>query len=192
KKLSEEGKTRFDLGREEFVKQTMEFSLGNRSTIEGQIMALGGSPDWDRKRFTLDPEANKAVVTTFIKLFNDGLIYRGERIINWCQRCETGVSDLEVEHKESEGQLVYIKYPLVDGGGFIQVATTRPETMLGDTAVAVNPEDPRYKDLIGKLIDLPIVNRQIPVIADEAVDMEFGTGAVKVTPAHSQADFEIG
>lgn len=192
KVLAEEGKTRFDLGRSEFVEKTMEFSLGNRSRIEEQQKLIGATPDWTRKKFTLDEDVSTAVVTTFKKLYEDGLIYRGERIINWCQRCETGVSDLEVVHKESEGQLVYIKYPLEDGSGDIVVATTRPETMLGDTAVAVNPEDARYKNLIGKQAILPIVERRIPVIADDSVDPEFGTGAVKVTPAHSLADFEIG
>jgi valyl-tRNA synthetase len=191
KVLDKQGKTRFDLGREEFVRQTMEFSLGNRSTIESQLRTLGASVDWSRKKFTLDSDVSNAVVFTFHKLYKDGLIYRGERIINWCPRCATGVSDLEVNHVEEEGTLTYIKYPLSDGSGFITVATTRPETMLGDTGVAVNPEDVRYSKLIGKMVKLPIVDREIPIVGDEVVDMEFGTGAVKVTPAHSMVDFEI-
>lgn len=191
KVLDKQGKTRFDLGREEFVRQAYEFSQSNRSVIEDQMRLLGASADWTRKKFTLDPDVSEAVVFTFKKLYDDGLIYKGERIINWCPRCATGVSDLEVSHTEEEGALTYIKYPLADGSGFIHVATTRPETMLGDTAVAVNPEDPRYTDFIGKDLLLPIADREIPVVADSAVDPEFGTGAVKVTPAHSQVDFEI-
>ncbi len=191
KVLDKEGKTRFDLGREEFVRQTYEFTQTNRSTIENQLRMLGASADWSRKKFTLDPDVSEAVIFTFKKLYDDGLIYKGERIIHWCPRCATGVSDLEVSHVEEEGILTYIKYPLSDGSGEIVVATTRPETMLGDTAVAVNPTDVRYKDLVGKTVRLPIVDRDIPIVADDVVDPEFGTGAVKVTPAHSQVDFEI-
>lgn len=191
KVLEKEGKSRFDLGREEFVRQTFEFTQKNKQTMENQLRALGASCDWSREKFTLDEDVSNAVVATFRKLYDDGLIYRGERIINWCIRCATGVSDVEVEHKEEEGALTYIKYPLADGSGSISVATTRPETMLGDTAVAVNPEDVRYKDMVGKAIRLPIVEREIPIVGDLAVDPEFGTGAVKVTPAHSQVDFEI-
>lgn len=191
KVLEKEGKTRFDLGREEFVRQTFEFTQKNKQTMENQLRALGASCDWSREKFTLDEDVSNAVVATFRKLYDDGLIYKGERIINWCIRCATGVSDVEVEHKEEEGVLTYIKYPLADGDGSISVATTRPETMLGDTAVAVNPEDVRYKDMVGKMIRLPIVEREIPIVGDSAVDPEFGTGAVKVTPAHSQVDFEI-
>ena len=191
KVLDKQRKTRFDLGREEFVRQTMEFSLNNRSIIESQMRLLGASADWTRKKFTLDPDVSEAVITTFTRLYSDGLIYRGERIINWCPRCATGVSDLEVSHVEEEGTLTYIRYPLADGSGHIVVATTRPETMLGDTGVAVNPADARYKKLIGKMVRLPIVDREIPIVADDVIDPEFGTGAVKVTPAHSQVDFEI-
>lgn len=191
KVLDKQGKSRFDLGREEFIKQTYEFTQSNKQTMESQLRALGASCDWSREKFTLDPDVSLAVTETFKRLYDDGLIYRGERIINWCYRCGTGVSDVEVEHVEEEGVLTYIKYPLTDGSGEIVVATTRPETMLGDTAVAVNPDDDRYKNMIGKTVELPILKRNIPVVADSAVDPEFGTGAVKVTPAHSQVDFEI-
>ena len=190
KELAKEGKTRFDLGREKFVKQTYAFTMRNRATMENQLRALGASCDWTRKKFTLDLDVSEAVFTTFKKMYDEGLIYRGERIINWCPRCATSLSDLEVEHKETEGTLTYIKYPVV-GGGKIVVATTRPETMLGDTAVAVNPADKRYAKLVGKTVQLPLTDREIPVIVDEAVDMEFGTGVVKVTPAHDLTDFEI-
>ncbi len=190
KELAKEGKTRFDLGREKFVKQTYAFTMRNRATMENQLRALGASCDWTRKKFTLDLDVSEAVFTTFKKMYDEGLIYRGERIINWCPRCATSLSDLEVEHKETEGTLTYIKYPVV-GGGKIVVATTRPETMLGDTAVAVNPADKRYTKLVGKTVQLPLTDREIPVIVDEAVDMQFGTGAVKVTPAHDLTDFEI-
>ena len=191
KALAKEGKTRFDLGREEFIKQTFDFTIQNRSTMESQLRSLGASCDWARKKFTLDPDVSEAVFTTFKKMYDEGLIYRGERIINWCPRCATSLSDLEVVHKETEGSLTYIKYPIV-GGGEIVVATTRPETMLGDTAVAVNPNDDRYSKLVGKMLKLPLTDREIPIVADEAVDKEFGTGAVKVTPAHDPVDFEIG
>ena len=186
------GKTRYDLGREAFVERLREFVLSKRNIMEGQLRRLGASCDWTRNKFTLDPDVSQAVYHTFKKMYDEGLIYRGERIINWCPRCATGLSDLEVEHQEIEGQLTYIKYPLADGSGFVTVATTRPETMLGDTAVAVNPKDARYKKLVGKKLKLPLTNREIPIVADEAVDKEFGTGAVKVTPAHDPTDFEIG
>jgi len=188
----EKGLTRHDLGREEFVKQLFDFLMNKRSIMEDQLRRLGASCDWTRKKFTLDPDVSDAVIHTFKKMYDDGLIYRGERIINWCPRCNTGLSDLEVKHQNTTGQLTYIKYPLEDSDKFVIVATTRPETMLGDTAVAVNPNDKRYKDLVGKNIILPLVERKIPIIADEAVDLEFGTGAVKVTPAHDPVDFEIG
>jgi len=191
KQLAEEGKTRFDLGREEFVKQTFAFTMANRAEMEEQLKRLGASCDWMRRKFTLDPEISQAVFTVFKKMYDEGLIYRGERIINWCPRCATSLSDLEVEHKETEGALTYIKYPL-ENGGFITVATTRPETMLGDMAVAVNPKDKRYAKLVGQTIILPLLERPIPVITDDVVEMEFGTGAVKVTPAHDPTDFEIG
>ncbi|OGB74274.1 valine--tRNA ligase [candidate division Kazan bacterium RBG_13_50_9] len=188
----EEGKTRYDLGRAEFVKRLREFVLDKRAVMENQLKRLGASCDWTRKKFTLDPDVSEAVYHIFKKMCEEGLIYRGERIINWCPRCATGLSDLEVEHQETEGQLTYIKYPLEDGSGFVTVATTRPETMLGDTAVAVNPKDKRFKDLIGKTLILPLMERAIPIIADDIVDIKFGTGAVKVTPAHDLTDFEIG
>jgi valyl-tRNA synthetase len=188
----DEGKTRYDLGREAFVERLREFVLSKRNIMEGQLRRLGASCDWTRNKFTLDPDVSQAVYHTFKKMYDEGLIYRGERIINWCPRCATGLSDLEVEHQEIEGQLTYIKYPLADGSGFVTVATTRPETMLGDTAVAVNPKDARYKKLVGKMLKLPLMDREIPIVADEAVDKEFGTGAVKVTPAHDPTDFEIG
>jgi valyl-tRNA synthetase len=191
RELEKQGQTRFDLGREEFFKQTYGFTMRNKKHMEAQLKALGASCDWSREKFTLNPAISKAVYTTFKKLYDDGLIYRGERIINWCSRCATALSDLEVEHEEKKGKLWFIKYP-VKKSTFITVATTRPETMLGDTAVAVNPTDKRYKNLIGKIVTLPIMNRQIPIVSDEAVDPNFGTGAVKVTPAHDPTDFEIG
>ncbi|OGB73618.1 valine--tRNA ligase [candidate division Kazan bacterium RIFCSPHIGHO2_01_FULL_44_14] len=191
KELAKQDKTRFDLGRDEFVKQTFDFTVKNRITMENQLRALGASCDWTRKKFTLDSDVSEAVFTTFKKMYDEGLIYRGERIVNWCPRCATSLSDLEVEHKETEGVLTYIKYPVV-GGGEIVVATTRPETMLGDTAVAVNPNDKRYVKLVGQKVLLPLMEREIPIITDIVVDMEFGTGAVKVTPAHDSTDFEIG
>ncbi|OGB85169.1 valine--tRNA ligase [candidate division Kazan bacterium RIFCSPLOWO2_01_FULL_48_13] len=188
----EENKTRYDLGREKFVERLREFAVNKRVAMEGQLRRLGASCDWTRNKFTLDPDVSAAVYHTFKKMYDDGLIYRGERIINWCPRCATGLSDLEVEHQEVEGRLTYIKYPLSDGSGFIIVATTRPETMLGDTAVAVNPDDKRYKKLVGQRVKLPLTDREIPIVADKAVDKEFGTGAVKITPAHDPTDFEIG
>lgn len=188
----EKGLTRHDLGRKEFNKQLYEFLMQKREIVENQLRRLGASCDWTRKKFTLDTDVSQAVIYTFKKMYDEGLIYRGKRITNWCPRCATVLSDLEVEHQETEGQLTYIKYPLKDSDKYIVVATTRPETMLGDTAVAVNPKDKRYKDLIGKEINLPLTDRTIPIIADDIVDMEFGTGAVKVTPAHDPVDFEIG
>ncbi len=199
KELAKEGKTRFDLGREEFIKRVWEWKEKYGGIILKQLRKLGVSCDWSRTKFTLDPDMSRAVLTAFKILYDEGLIYRGKRIINWCPRCGTALADDEVEYKEEHSHLWYIKYPLVDGSGFIVVATTRPETYLGDTAVAVNPEDDRYKHLIGKKVRLPLVDwdrggvpAEIPIIADEAVDMEFGTGAVKVTPAHDPVDFEIG
>lgn len=188
----ERGISRFDLGRDKFIDELGKHMDAKRSVMENQLRALGASCDWTRSKFTLDPDVSHAVFHTFKKMHDEGLIYRGERIVNWCPRCVTGLSDLEAVHKEVEGQLTYIKYPLADGSGEIVVATTRPETMLGDTAVAVNPDDGRYKAMVGKLLKLPLTEREIPVIADEAVDKAFGTGAVKVTPAHDPVDFEIG
>jgi valyl-tRNA synthetase len=192
KQLAGEGLTRHDIGREKFLERVWKWKeqFGNR--IINQLKKLGTSCDWGRARFTMDEGFSKAVRRAFVTLYKEGLIYKGKRLINWCPRCHTALSDLEVEHEEEKGMLWYIKYPLVDGSGFITVATTRPETMLGDVAVAVNPNDERYKDLIGKKVRLPIVNREIPIIADEYVDPEFGTGAVKITPAHDFNDFEIG
>jgi len=185
----EKGLSRHDLGREEFNKQLHAFLMQKREIVEDQLRRLGASCDWTRKKFTLDSDVSEAVVHTFKKMYDEKLIYRGERIIDWCPRCNTGLSGLEVNHKETEGQLIYIKYPIKeDGDRHIVVATTRPETMLGDVAVAVNPKDKRYKDLIGKSIKLPLTDRIIPIIADDIVNMEFGTGAVKVTPAHDPVD----
>jgi len=204
KMLQEEGKNRLDLGREEFTKKVWEWVPISRNSIKEQLEKLGVSVDWGRERFTLDEGFSRAVRYAFRKLYEDGLIYRGEYIINWCPKDMTALSDLEVEHEEEDGKLYYIKYPLEDGSGYITVATTRPETMLGDTAVAVHPADERYKHLIGKKVRLPLVNwkrrsmsdqevsAEIPIIADESVLSEFGTGAVKITPAHDPKDFEIG
>ncbi len=190
KELMKKGITRENLGREEFLKEVWKWreKYGNR--IIEQLKRLGVSCDWDRIRFTMDEQFSRAVQTVFISLFRKGLIYRGTRIINWCPRCTTALSDEEVEYTENKGDLYYLRYP-IDENGFIVVATTRPETMLGDTAVAVNPFDERYKNIIGKKVRLPFVNRLIPVIADTQVDMEFGTGAVKVTPSHDPVDYAI-
>ena len=186
-----EGKTRDELGREEFVKRVWEWKEKSGGTITEQMRRLGDSVDWSRERFTMDPGLSRAVRTVFVGLYDEGLIYRGNRIINWCPRCGTAISDVEVEYSDVEGELIYVRYPLADGSGDITIATTRVETMLGDTGVAVNPKDERYKDLIGKAAILPIVGRELPVVADDAVDPAFGTGAVKVTPAHDPLDFEI-
>jgi len=190
--LAEQSLTRRDIGREKFLQVAWEWVNNSRTSINLQHQMLGASCDWTRERFTLDEGPSKAVRTAFVNLYNKGLIYRGERIINWCPRCQTALSDLEVEHKEINGHLYYIRYPLADESGFITVATTRPETFFGDTAVAVNPEDARYKNLVGKKVVLPIIDKQIPVIADDAVDVSFGTGALKITPAHDSTDFEVG
>ena len=190
--LAKNGQRRQDLGREEFSKQLLAFTMKNKKHMEDQLKALGASCDWSRERFTLEPEITKAVYTTFKRMYDEGLIYKGERIINWCIRCGTALSDLEVEHQEKDGKLWFINYPIKGLEEKITVATTRPETMLGDTAVAVHPTDKRYKTLIGKIVTLPLMNREIPIIADSVVDPKFGTGAVKVTPAHDPTDFEIG
>ena len=190
--LKEEGLTRHDLGREEFVKRVWQWREKYGGLIINQLKKLGASCDWSRTRFTMDEPYTRAVREVFVRLYEKGLIYRGKYIINWCPRCHTALSDEEVVHKDEQGHLWYINYPVKDSNQFVTVATTRPETMLGDTAVAVHPEDPRYKELIGKTVILPILNREIPVIADEQVDPEFGTGVVKVTPAHDPNDFEIG
>ncbi|MFC2047072.1 valine--tRNA ligase [Chloroflexota bacterium] len=190
--LTAEGLDRHQLGREKFLERVRQWVKECRQAITKQHQRLGISCDWSRERFTLDEGPSRAVRTAFIRLYNKGLIYRGERIINWCPRCTTALSDLEVDHKELQGHLYYVSYPLVNGDEkFITVATTRPETILGDTAVAVNPKDKRFKVMTGKKVVLPVLKRVIPVIADEAVDPAFGTGAVKITPAHDPVDFEV-
>ncbi len=190
--LAKENLTRHDIGREKFLEQMWQWMDKYKGIIAEQHKKLGASCDWTRERFTMDPGPIKAVRTTFVNLYNKGLIYRGERIINWCPRCATALSDLEVDHEEVESHLYYVRYRLEkEKDQFITVATTRPETILGDTAVAVNPEDERYKDLVGKKAVLPVIGRKIPIIADEAVDLAFGTGAVKITPGHDPVDFEV-
>ncbi|MGI5819585.1 MAG: valine--tRNA ligase [Armatimonadota bacterium] len=191
KMLEDEGKTRHDLGRETFLQKTWEVAEEHHDVIIGQLQRLGCTPDWSRERFTLDEGLSNAVREAFVTLYEEGLIYRGARMINWCPRCATGLSDLEVEHMEDAGHFWHMRYPAADGGPGVMVATTRPETMLGDTAVAVHPDDERYADLIGKTVILPLMDREIPVVADELVDPEFGTGAVKVTPAHDPTDLAI-
>ncbi len=189
--LAKRGQTKDEIGREKFTKLTWEWATKSRGDIRRQHQLLGASCDWTREKFTLDEGPSKAVRTAFVRLYDKGLIYRGERMINWCPRCQTALSDLEVEHKDIVGHLYYIRYPLTQSKGFVTVATTRPETFLGDTAVAVNPADKRYKNLIGKNVTLPIMGKEIPVIADDAVDTSFGTGALKITPAHDPTDFEV-
>ena len=186
RELAKEGKSRHDLGREEFVRRVWQWKEEYGGKILGQMRRLGDGLDWDRERFTMDEGLSRAVRTIFKRLYDDQLIYRAERIINWCPRCMTALSDIEVEHRDTDGELVSISY------GPLTVATTRAETMLGDTAVAVHPDDERYQHLIGTMLTLPLTDRQIPVVADEHVDPTFGTGAVKVTPAHDPNDFEIG
>jgi len=191
RRLRDEGIDRHQLGREAFVARVWEWKQESGGTITTQMRRLGSSCDWSRERFTMDEGLSRAVRTVFVRLYAEGLIYRANRIINWCPRCHTALSDIEVEHEELDGELVHIRYPFVEGDGYVTVATTRAETMLGDTAVAVNPADPRYEGLVGRTLRLPLVGREIPLIADAAVDPEFGTGAVKVTPAHDPNDFEI-
>ncbi len=190
--LAKEKTTRYQLGRDKFDIRMKEWAAKARASITNQHKKLGVSCDWSREAYTLDPGPSLAVRTTFFNLYKKGLIYRGERITNWCPRCATVLSDLEVEHKDESGHLWYIRYPLENGKDYITVATTRPETMLGDTAVAVNPKDARFAGWVGKKIILPLINRVIPIVADEAIDLAFGTGAVKVTPSHDPVDFEIG
>lgn len=192
KQLKAEGKTRYDLGREKFLERAWQWKAESGGTIVNQLRRLGVSVDWSRERFTLDEGLSRAVLFAFIRLYEEGLIYRGKYMVNWCPATQSAVSDLEVDNQEVNGHLWHFRYPLTDGSGYVEVATTRPETMLGDTAVAVNPNDDRYRHLIGKMLTLPIMNREIPVIADELVDLEFGTGCVKVTPAHDPNDFEMG
>ena len=191
--LKEEGIDKHELGREGFLKRTWEWKKEYGGTITSQLRKIGSSCDWDRERFTMDEGCSKAVQTVFINLYNKGLIYKGSRIVNWCPVCNTSISDAEVEHEEQAGHFWHINYPVVgEERRFVEIATTRPETLLGDSALAVNPKDDRYKDLIGKQVQLPLTDRTIPVIADEYVDMEFGTGVVKITPAHDPNDFEVG
>lgn len=193
KQLKKEGKSRFDLGREEFTKRVWEWKEEYGGIIIEQLKRLGASCDWSRLRFTMDPEYADWVKKTFIHYYEKGWIYRGERVVSWCPRCQTSLSDLEIEYKEEKTKLWYIRYPIKgEKDKYIVVATTRPETMLGDAAVAVNPKDKRYKNLVGKTAILPILNKEIPIVADESIDLDFGTGAVKVTPAHDLLDAEIG
>ena len=192
-KLKEQGIDKNEIGREEFLKHAWEWKEEYGGKIINQLKKLGASADWDRERFTMDEGCSKAVQEVFIKLYEKGYIYKGSRIINWCPVCQTSISDAEVEHEDQDGFFWHINYPVVgEEGKFVEIATTRPETLLGDTAVAVNPEDERYKDLVGKMLKLPLTEREIPVVADEYVDKEFGTGCVKITPAHDPNDFEVG
>src|SRR2546429_3955559 len=192
RQLAEQGIDYRKLGREEFERREWKCKEESGSTILRQMRQIGESFDWSRERFTLSPELSKVVREVFVRLYEEGLIYRATRLVNWCPDCLTVLSDLEVVHEERQGHLWYIKYPIVGMKEFLTVATTRPETMLGDTAVAVHPEDERYKRLVGKKALLPLMNREIPIIADAMVDREFGTGAVKITPAHDPNDFEVG
>ena len=190
--MRQEGLTKEDLGREKFLERAWAWKEKYGGRIVEQLKKLGSSCDWERERFTMDEGCNKAVREVFVRLYNKGLIYRGERIINWCPHCKTSISDAEVEFAEKDGNFWHIRYPFKDGSGYLELATTRPETMLGDTAVAVHPDDPRYKDIVGKTLILPLVGREIPVIADTYVEQDFGTGVVKITPAHDPNDFEVG
>ncbi|MCW9049805.1 MAG: valine--tRNA ligase [Deltaproteobacteria bacterium] len=192
KQLATAGKDRHELGRENFIKRVWQWREESGGQIINQLKRLGASCDWERERFTMDEGLSTAVREVFVQLYEDGLIYRANRLINWCPRCHTALSDLEVEHEDKKGSLWHLRYPVIGTDRHLIVATTRPETMLGDSAVAVHPEDERYKDLIGRKVLLPLVNREIPIIADDYVDMEFGSGAVKITPAHDFNDFEIG
>ena len=188
----EQNKSKYDLGREKFLDEAWEWADFYRDNIRNQIRKLGASCDWTREKFTLDEDVNKAVIQTFIKLYKKGLIYKGNRIINWCPDCKTTLSDVEVEYEQKKGHLWHIKYQVSGEDTYVIVATTRPETMLGDTAVAVHPNDERYAHLKGKKVILPLLNKEIPVVFDEYVDMEFGTGVVKITPCHDPNDFEVG
>ncbi len=198
KLIAKENLNRHDLGREKFIERVKQYVQESQNTIRGQIRQMGSSCDWSRERYTLDEGLTEAVQETFVRMYQDGLIYRGKRIVNWCPRCESTLADDEVEHADEDGKLYYIKYPLVadpeshQRDEFIIIATTRPETMFGDSAIAVNPDDARFKNFVGKNVLLPLTDRQIPVIADDHVDVEFGTGALKITPAHDKDDFEIG
>src|SRR6056297_97364 len=191
-KIREEGLEKDDVGREGFLDRAWEWKEEYGTRITNQLRKMGSSCDWSRERFTMDEGCSEAVKEVFIKLYEKDLIYQGDYIVNWCPDCHTTLSDIEVEHEEHEGKFYHIKYPLKDSDEYIEIATTRPETMLGDTAVAVHPDDERYQNLVGKKVVLPLMNREIPIIADEFVDSEFGTGMVKVTPAHDPNDFEMG
>lgn len=190
--MRQEGITKEDLGREKFLERAWAWKEKFGGRIVEQLKKLGSSCDWDRERFTMDEGCNKAVREVFVRLYEKGLIYRGERIINWCPHCKTSISDAEVEFTERDGNFWHIRYPLKDGSGYVELATTRPETMLGDTAVAVHPDDERYKEIVGKTLILPLVGREIPIVADTYVEQDFGTGVVKITPAHDPNDFEVG
>ena len=192
RQLASEGKDRHEIGREAFIERVWQWKSESGGQIIGQLKRLGASCDWERERFTMDEGLSRSVREVFVRLYEEGLIYRDNRLINWCPRCHTALSDIEVEHEEQSGFLWHLRYPVIGSDKYLVVATTRPETMLGDTAVAVNPLDDRYRDMIGKKVLLPLVNREIPIIADEYVDLEFGTGAVKITPAHDFNDFEVG
>ena len=190
--MRKEGVTKEDIGREKFLERAWDWKRQYGGRIVEQLKKLGSSCDWTRERFTMDEGCSEAVQTVFMQLYEKGLIYRGERIINWCPHCKTSISDVEVEYEDQQGSFWHLRYPFKDGSGWLNLATTRPETLLGDTAVAVNPEDERYKDLVGKILILPLVGREIPVVADEYVEKDFGTGVVKITPAHDPNDFEVG
>ena len=190
--LLKQGLVKKEMGREAFLEKVWEWSDEYRGHIREQLKKMGVSADFSREAFTMDENLNKAVRTVFVKLYNEGLIYQGNRITNWCPKCTTALSDAEIEYEEKEGSFWHINYPLADGSGYLEIATTRPETLLGDTAVAVNPNDERFKHIIGKTLKLPLTDREIPVVGDDYVDMEFGTGAVKITPAHDPNDFEVG
>ncbi|MEG1614761.1 MAG: valine--tRNA ligase [Oscillospiraceae bacterium] len=190
--MAKEGITKDDLGRDKFLERAWEWKDQFGGRIIEQLKKLGSSCDWERERFTLDEGCSKAVKEVFVRLYEKGLIYQGERIINWCPHCLTSISDAEVEYDEKDGSFWHLRYPLSDESGYINLATTRPETMLGDTAIAVNPNDDRYKHLVGKTVILPLVNKEIPIVADDYVEMDFGTGVVKITPAHDPNDFEVG
>ncbi|RZJ11742.1 MAG: valine--tRNA ligase, partial [Haliea sp.] len=192
RQLQEQGQSRHDLGRKNFVEKVWEWKEKSGDTITAQMRRMGDSVDWSREYFTMDDDLSKVVTETFVRLYEQGLIYRGKRLVNWDPELKTAVSDLEVESEEEDGFLWHIAYPLVDGSGSLTVATTRPETMLGDVAVMVHPEDERYRHLVGKSVKLPLCDRDIPVIADDYVDKEFGTGVVKVTPAHDANDYAVG
>lgn len=190
--MRKEGVTKEEIGREKFLERAWEWKREYGGRICDQLKKLGSSCDWERERFTMDEGCSKAVKEVFVKLYEKGLIYRGERIINWCPHCKTSISDAEVNFEEQQGSFWHLRYPLSDGSGYVELATTRPETLPGDTAVAVHPDDERYKDIVGKTVILPLTGREIPVVADSYVDMEFGTGVVKITPAHDPNDFEVG